>query len=352
MLLLLGGVLLGQESDSEEEGEDVELPVEEALALIDQVCPLPGWDEEPEPDPVLSLLPEEGAEPDFELLRSLQLEDRMEEAEARVNAMSFGNNPIDVEEFFTTRENMFIRDPERFLTTREQAQLQGILISHAGHSPLNLHLNILEKSVVDEIYSLSEEKHKEILAGDEYAAIIYYFYDDPSRTVTFFSPKAQETIPEKVRKGITSSAIQEATFQGDQYQAVYRYLLDFTLQVTNYLDAQEAQGLVEVKETEIQEMAVADPVEEVIPPRNYAKEISEMVMSLGAPTLLGIVSGGLGLIIFLALHYWNKGRRVHKYPIADLPYHLSFPRARGCSGAMQFGKNAPSLKEQQDKLFS
>lgn len=343
-------MLLGQESDSLEEGEDAELPVEEALALIDKVCPLPSWDEEPEPDPILSLLPEEGAEPDFNLLRSLQLEDRMEEAESRVNAMTFGNKPVDVEEFFTTRENMFIRDPERYLTTREQTQLQDILISHAGHSPLNLHLNLLEKSVVDEIYSFSEEKHKEILAGDEYAAVIYYFYDDPSRTVTFFSPKAQESIPEKVRKGITASAIQEASLQGDSYQAVYRYLLDFTLQVSNYLDARDAEEASQVKEAEMLE--VPTHANEVAPKTNRAKEVADRIMGLGLATLLGIILGGLGLIFLMALHFWNKGRRVHRYPIADLPYHLNFPRARGCSGALQFGKNAPSLKEQQDKLFS
>lgn len=325
-----------------------ELPVEEALALIDQIVPLPSWDEPEEPDSGALLFPGD-LEPDYELLRAIQLEEVQNAA--GLNAEEQLYEPSDLDDFFSQREVMFIRDPNHFLTTQELQQLQDLLISHAGESSHNIHLNLLPKIDVGQIASLSGEKNEAVLKGDEGGVIIYYFYDDPNRTTTYFSPKAKGAIPREIRQSITNSAIEEATIQGDSFQSIYRYMLDMTLGLTNFLESQRERDIQKMAdELNAADAATHYDVKEGDGKRSGAG-VKARLSQLSIPAVLSLSVLFLLLIGLLIFYLWHKFARTHRFLINDEPFHLSFPRGRGCSGRMEFGTNAPTLKQQEEKLF-
>ncbi len=343
-LFFLSVALLTAEDTLVSEEAEPELPVEEALAIIDQIVPLPSWDEPVEPDSGALLFPGD-LEPDYELLRAIQLEENQNASGLNAQEQLYGTEPSDLDAFFLQREIMFIRDPNHFLTSQELQQLQDLLISHAGESSHNIHLNLLPKIDVGQIANLSDEKNDEVLKGDEGGIIIYYFYDDPNRTTTYFSPKAKEVIPKEIQRNITDSAIEEAMIQGDSFQSIYRYMLDMTLKLTNFLESKRERDIQQLaKKLNAADIATQHADTNEGEKRSGLSQLSmPVILTLGALFFLMI-----GLLLF---YLWHKFIRIHRFQINDEPFHLSFPRGRGCSGSMEFGKNAPTVKSQEEKLF-
>lgn len=332
-----------------EKEEEEELPLEEALALINETSPLPSFDEEPEPEPVSALLPLGDVEPDYALLRSLQLEDKIREVETRINGRGFGVGPVELEEYFATRESWFLRDPERYLTSQEKRQLQEILIQHAGESPYNLHLNMFGTTDVDHVYKLTEEQNEKVLANDKKGILVYFFYDDPSRVAVYYGKKVRQRIPEEIRNELMASAKLEATLQPDPFQSLYRYILDFTLQLSNYTDARG-----EELEATAGALATDFSAEEKEVSVKKSDEMKEKI--LGALSRIGkvplvVLSGVflLGLCVLSYIFYYKK-KMVHRFPITEVPSNLDFPRARGCSGTLEFGPSSPPLESQKKSL--
>lgn len=317
-----------------------DLSTKEILHLLESVAILPEWGETYEGDS-FSLLLSYDKDPDYKLLESIQKQQQEQLQESSAKKPVEEEKPVDLNAFFAHREALFIRDPKYLLTTAERIEIQDLLSSYAGEFDYNFHLNLLTQREVAALSELSDEKHQQILAGDQQGISIYYFYDDPGETFVYLSDQSQEGLPKSIKTQIQDASKKHLQYSGDRYRSLYRYLLDVTLEVSNYLQTQQEQQTFVKEVTPAYTEATVDSSDK---PSNALK--------IGWHTI-GIISGVTLIVILLVRGILiHRERKQYTFPISNIDDHLGFPRGCSCSGILTFSDSAPSVEEQEKAIYS
>jgi len=218
-----------------------ELPLEQAMAELDKIAPLPNVDPSFVHDTISLLLPGDEA-PNYLFLKYLQDQEEIavkkQEEEEKFK--------IDIEEFLTKSRQSYIHDPLAILTAPEEMVLTDFLVNYGLEASNKIYINLLTKDEVSTIAELSESRYEALLKSDPTGILIFYFYEEPSRTYVYFSKVVRQSIPYKVLEKFQKSALDEALKQNDSYHAIYRHLLDLTLNLTTYHEAKSLQLLNQV----------------------------------------------------------------------------------------------------------
>ena len=344
VLILLARTLCGEQLIDAKLQKDPELTKEEAFRLLDEYVPLPEWGQEVVEGFENFILPIPGEDlPDYELLEKLQEEERLREAIDAVNERYQKNAPIKIAEYFEKRESLFIRDPEKFLSSVEKQNVQDLLINHAGDSEWNIHLSLFYKGDLRQIVLFTNERHEDVLADDHSGIMVYYFFDDPNRTIVYFSKGAKKEIPPAVRRKISDSALHEATLRESEYLSLYQYLLDFTLQLSSFKE--------EVRKEEQEKAALKTPVKKDDFFLDKVLEyINIFIEEIGWLMIGAVTSGLFGLLILLKILRERAERKIYKFPINDCTHHLNYPKGGGTSGTLLFKKGALTVEKQEREL--
>ncbi len=317
-LFLITGFLAFAESEPEEEDpDDPVLPLEEAMAAIDLIAPLPTTSKSATLDAISLILPED-TEPDYTYLRYLQIQERIEEKEA----LKAANNKIIIDNFFTDQRDAEICDPMKVLNHSEYLVLQDLVMSYSENAHNPIFVNLLIPDQLRILASIPYEKHESVLANAPNGILVYYFYDEPARTKVYFGKKTFDTIPYEQQKEFITTALKEATSQEDAYNSIYHHLLTLTADLNKFNDNRPANLITAIgaDDTEL-------PSHELSPlPKKRPTNLVPLTLLL----ILGAVFGCLYLLI-----KQRKPKQYH-FPVTAHAPTFNFQVAKDTSQAIKF----------------
>lgn len=237
------------------EEEDPVLPLEEAMAAIDEIAPLPENDPGREHDSTTLVLPE-GEAPDFMFLRYLQIQERIKEKEdARVERERLVN-----EKFFSHKPDLHIYDPLQVLTESEEHVLDNLLTKFGKKSLNPIFVNLLTKDEVEHVLRVPHTSHEAALSDTPHGILIYYFYGAPENTKIYFGKQSFKKISYSKQQEFAGKALHEAINHEDSFNSIYRHLLSLTNSLDEYY---KQSGLYPEKANDV-------AGSEEIPPKNTA----------------------------------------------------------------------------------
>jgi hypothetical protein len=246
-------------------------------------------------------------------------------------------------EYFESKPEGCLVDPQGLLATRERSDLEAFLEHHGGDSRIDLYVYIFgedqripgevrEEEIVERLYSVGKP-----------AVVIYYYLGAPQRSELYLSPVVTDTVSAADQRRALESSVMRAFGSTRPAEQLEAFLVQMSIRI--YWMERMTEG------TAVETMESIPDGEELraFPAKRAAKE--EKVEIRSWMKLVGaLVAAGFGgsLALWSAVMWW-RGRVRLRFPELEVEPRLGGGHAAGIGAVISFGSSAipPAMQRKQ-----
>lgn len=251
-------------------------------------------------------------------------------------------DPVVIDQYFSIKPTKFVIDPQGLIPSQKRTSVETILKNHSVDSLIDLYLFVFGKN-----QKLPEEgKHLEFatrhFAQGKAVLMIYYYYENPSRTQIVMSPSIAESISNAEQQRAVQSSVIRAARSNGSYEELEEFLMQFSVR-TYWMERMMNETSEETTEPVIAEKAVDETEANTI-----SNPLEMIPVRFRKPVLTGLGVAG-GILVLWALIVWLKSRAKHQFPEIEVETRLGGSHAAGIGAVVNFASPAvsPALQREQ-----
>jgi hypothetical protein len=230
------------------------------------------------------------------------------------------------------------------IPSQKRKSVETILKHHSADSLIDLYL-----FVFGEHQKLPDEgKHRDFairhFSQGKPVVIIYYYYENPSRTEIVLSPSIAESISIAEQQRAVQSSVVRATRSTGSYEELEEFLMQFSVR-TYWMERMMNETPDET----------AEPVVPVNPEVHSSRHktgfnpIEMIPESLRKPVFTGLGVVG-GILVLWLLIFWVRSRAKYRFPEIEVEARLGGSHAAGIGAVVNFASPAVSPARQREQV--
>jgi hypothetical protein len=236
--------------------------------------------------------------------------------------------------YFEKRPQSHLVDPQALLTPADSRARLAFLDYHASDSAIDLFVYVFagNQEIPSEIRE--EEVMERLFATGRPAALVFYYFGAPQRSVVYLSPALTGSVSLTELRQMLEKSIMEASEMTAPAEQFEKFLVQASIRI--YWLERLVSGEPAVAQTLPSAAPLSTSARRRLPPSAKFQRLQALAISYALPAA-GLL--GAGLIVFIFSH-WLRRRACYRFPEFEIEPRLGGSHAAGIGAVISFASAA------------
>lgn len=247
-------------------------------------------------------------------------------------------------EYFGSRPEAFLVDPQRLLSPVDYRDRLGFLNYHSGDSSIDLFVYLFkgDQEIPGELRE--EEIVERFFSEGRPAAVVYYYMGSPQRSVLYLSPSLTDTVSTAEQRRAMESSVIQAFKDVNPAKQIEAFLVQMSIRIY-WIERMMDGGAVAGEDPPLTHRAAKTPESKPSMMERFQPQI-DLVRPFEVPA----AATASGLLVALLTSCWVKRRARYRFPEFDVEPRLGGSHAAGVGAVISFASAAVPPASQRDQV--
>jgi hypothetical protein len=246
--------------------------------------------------------------------------------------------------YFAERPKSFLVDPQGLLSSSEYRDRLNFLNYHASDSAIDLFVYVIggNQEVPSEVRK--EETIERFFSEGRPAAIVYYYFGAPQRSVVYLSPSITDAIPAAEQRRALESSVMQAFEKTGPSEQIEKFLVQMSIRI--YWMERMLAGEPAGRDPSFSNVTEAKSSESVTGKAAKFLWVKALFGEVAVPTAALLAA----LLTAFGFNHWLKIRARYRFPEFDVEPRLGGAHAAGVGAVISFASAAVPPASQRDQV--